>query len=398
MFSIHRTGALALVTLLASACMPKANLRVLQPASVDVPADIQVIGVIDRSSPNNAGQQVLGSLEALVTGETVGADRQGRAAALDAAIRVLEESPRFTVVRPTIGRAARGGLWDQELDFATVRRICERAGCDALLSLDAFDSDSQLQVNGVSVASLSNPTRLARQVAHLDPSDISADSRTSVTASWRLYDADQRVVVDELRDHARTYRWQDSGSLVDVQRALPLAGASVANAGTSAGAAYAARISPSWQWLERRYYASGDPRLRSAKRYVKAGDWEGAMRVWQGMMDSASPRARAKASFNLALAFEAQGDFGKALASAREAAVGLHNGKARDYVFVLEQREREEARLARQMTPAAEPTRVADAGSPNSARRQRPTRPSRSGAAPAGRRTRPTQGGMNRPR
>lgn len=397
MMSLTRIGALASIALLASACMPKTSMRVLQPASVDVPADIQVIGIVDRSGPANAGEHVLGTIEGLLTGESIGGDRNARAAAIEAAVRVLEESPRFEVVRPTLPDAAGGSLWDQELEQRLVERICRQAGCDALLVLEAFDSDSALRVNGVNVTSLSNPQQLARQVQNLDVNDVSASSDATVMASWRMYDADQDRVVDELRDRSRTWSWQNSGTLADVQRAMPAPGFGIERAGAEAGAAYAARIAPSWQWVERRYYGSGDPRLRDAKRYVKAGDWDGAMRLWSTLLDDPRPNVRGKAAFNLALAHEVQGDFGKALDLARDAAVALSNGKSRDYVFELEQRVRDEERLARQMTPAPEetPARERTPSRDGKVRPERPTRPT-SSTSSSSRTT--AASGMSRPR
>ncbi|MFT6142744.1 MAG: surface antigen [Myxococcota bacterium] len=354
MFTTVRASMMVSVALMATACMPKTSMRILEPASVDVPADIQVIGIVDRSSARNAGETVLGVLEGIVTGESLGADTQGRQAAMEAAVRILEESPRFEVVRVSDAQRGRTSLFDREMDHNDVRRICDQAGCDALLSLEAFDSDTRMQINGVTVNTLTNPEALKRRIADLDVSDVRATSDTTVMASWRMYDADQDRVVDELRDRERTWNWQGSGSLVDVRRAMPMAGSAVGRAGAGVGAEYASRIAPSWQWVQRRYYGGGSPELRSAKRYVRAGDWDGAMRIWEDQSNNPDPKVRGRAAYNMALGSEVKGDFGGALEHAREAAVALHNGKSRRYVFTLEQRERDEARLARQMAPASE--------------------------------------------
>ena len=395
MFTPARTPMILAAALFATACMPKTNMRVLEPASVDVPADIQVVGVIDRSSARNAGETVLGALEGVLTGESLGADTQGRQAALEAAIRVLEESPRFEVVRIS-DRQGRGNssLFDRELTHRDVARLCREAGCDALLALEAFDSDSRIQVNGVTVNALTNPDLLKRQVADLDVSDVRATSDTSVMTSWRMYDADQDRIVDELRDRERTFNWQGSGALVDVRRAMPSAGDAVARAGSGVGADYAARIAPSWQWLTRRYYGGGDPKLRDAKRYVKAGDWQGAMRIWESLENHPKPKVRGKASYNLALANEVEGDLDAALEHARAAGVAMSNGRTRDYVFTLEQRKRDEVRLARQMEEPAPTTRAPRSG--NTVTQTGPRRTTTSTPSTGGGRT--ASGGMTRPR
>lgn len=356
MFAVRSSWVVS-VALLASACMPKTSMRILEPASVDVPADIRVIGIVDRSSARNAGETVLGALEGILTGETLGADTQGRQAAVEAAVRILEESPRFEVVRVSDAQSGRRGnsLFDRELDHREVARICRQLGCDALLALEAFDSDTAIQVDGVTVMALTNPEALKRQISGLDLDDFNASSNTTVMSSWRMYDADNDRIVDELRDRQQTFNWQGSGDLASVRRAMPSSGAAIGRVGTDAGADYAARIAPSWQWVERRYYGGGDKQLKAAKRYVRAGDWDGAMRIWEGLSNNPSPKVRGRAAYNLALAHEVKGDMTQAITYAREAAVALHNGKSRDYVFTLEQRERAEARLARQMTPAPEP-------------------------------------------
>lgn len=385
-----RAGALAAVALLSVGCAKHTSLRVLEPATVALPSDVQVIGVIDRSSANNVGQSILGALEGVLTGEQLSADVRGREAAIDALVLALQESPRFEVVRADAGGRRNDGLFDEELDHRLVKRICREIGCDALVALESFDSDRQLQLQGVSVPNLTNLQGLKDAVGSIDGNDLNASSRVNVMASWRTYDADQDRVLDELRDRDQTYSWQGSGSLTDLQRALPTLDNSVPTAAAEAGNEYAARIAPTWQWVTRRYFGSGDPKLREAKRYVEAGDWDGAMRLWHALESSPERRVRGKARFNLALAHEAQGDLDEALAMARQASVDLSNGTSRDYVFALEQRQRDEVRLAAQMEVVDAPA-VADA-TPSDDEAPHKVRPSGSG------RQRPTSTGtQNRP-
>lgn len=334
-----RNARIALLLGLASGCAHHVGVPVLEPALVDIPTDVRVVGVIDRSSPKNAGEQVLGTLEGVLTGEGLLSDKEGRAAALDQLVRTLQDSPRFDVVIPNVdGEGAKSGLFDKELDFRTVKRICKQAGCDALIALEAFDSDSavELQVPG----------------EHGYTGTPTAQRDTTVLASWRMYDADDDQILDETRDHSYARTWTHTGDTIDEARSyLPSQTESIMALGESAGWEYGRRVAPSWVQVSRTYYASGDPDLKEAKHHVKAGDWDGAKTLWRGLLDSPDRKVKGKAEFNLALALEVEGALHRSLEKARDAAVDLHNGRSRDYVAILERRAADQERLEEQLAP-----------------------------------------------
>lgn len=334
-----RNARIALLLGLASGCAHHVGVPVLEPALVDIPADVRVVGVIDRSSPKNAGEHVLGTLEGVLTGEGLLSDKEGRAAALDELVRALEDSPRFEVVIPNVdGEGAKSGLFDKELDFRTVKRICKEAGCDALIALEAFDSDSatNLQIPG----------------QHGYTGTPTAQRDTTVLASWRMYDAEDDQILDETRDHTYARTWTHTGDTIqEAQSYLPSQTESIIAMGDAAGWEYGHRVAPTWVQVSRVYYTSGDPMLKEAKHHVQAGDWDGAKAIWRDLIDSPDRKVKGKAEFNLALALEVEGALHRSLEKARDAAVDLHNGRSRDYVAILERRQADQERLEEQMAP-----------------------------------------------
>jgi hypothetical protein len=279
-------------------------------------------------------------LEGAITGEAIMGDREGAESALRTLSYTLGESPRFEVVVPNVdSEQTDSGIFDRELDFRVVKRICRRHHCDALLALEAFDSDSHLHIDGDAIDE------------DKDYTDVTVSRDTRVLAAWRLYDADEDRILDSTREWTRSETWNHHGdTLADARRGLPSQEYTIRHLGDIMGRDYGARIAPTWFDVTRYYYGKGSPELKEGKRYVKAGDWEGARKIWRGLVDDPDRKVRGRARFNLALAFEVDGELERALDRAKKAAVDLHNGRSRDYVRILERRIRDQERLEEQLS------------------------------------------------
>lgn len=332
------TPALLLALAATAGCRAHTSLQVLQPASVMVPAEIQTIGVIDRSAAKNAGESILGVLEGAVTGESIGADREAARESLAALTTTLSASPRFKVVTPNVNKdQAKSDIFDTKLDWATADRICKNAGCDALVVLESIDSDTAMNVSS-QIDSATHATEFLAQ----------RDSR--VLTAWRVYDVKNHVLLDEKRDYSFANSWteRDANRQNAISR-LPSQANSIIYLGGRAGDAYAGRIAPTYRWVNRDYYVAGDARLKQAKHHVKAQDWEGAAKIWTRMLDNDDPKLRGKASYDLALYWEQKGELQKAYDLAQKAAIDLHSARSRNYVALLNGRILDAARLEEQM-------------------------------------------------
>ncbi|MBN2798431.1 MAG: hypothetical protein JXX28_04725 [Deltaproteobacteria bacterium] len=338
--------ALALLTvpvLLLTACAPKVSVQMLRPADVALPATIHTLAVVDRSAPTGAGQQILGTLEAAITGEGILEDRDGAREAMGGLTQVLRDSPRFEVVIISAdNQAVESSIWDRELGWNAARRLARNVNADAIVALEAFDSDSF--VDHRVETQTTNGTTTQKHVASRE---------TRVLAAWRVYDVSEERVLDDVRDHAYTNTWEEEGaSRREATDKLPSRAFTVLDLGRDAGVGYGMRIAPTYVWQRRAYYGGGSPRLKEAKNYVKAQDWEGAVALWTLAAKAADPKIRGKAEFNMALALEVGGDLEGALEWAKKAAVSLANGRARKYVSTLQFRIREAERVAEQMRAA----------------------------------------------
>lgn len=338
---------LSLAATLLAGCGPSIHMEVMRPADVSIPGHVQKLALVDRSAPANTGQAVLGTLEGLVTGESILEDRDGAAAAMNGLTTYLADSPRYEVAQVSISKeTAESNLWDKELSWRAAKRIAKMADADAVVSLEAFDSDSYTDVTS-SVREESTPSGgTARTTV------FHAQRETRVIAAWRVYDVENKVILDDLRDHPTARTWEEDGdSRTDAMAQLPSRRDTVMDLGYVSGEWYARRIAPTYIWVSRGYYGKGDPRLKDAKNYVKASDWQGAMEIWEGLLGNPDPKLRGKAEYNMAVALEVAGDLQGALSFAKKAAVSLPKGRTRDYVRTLKGRVRDQARLEEQLAP-----------------------------------------------
>jgi hypothetical protein len=173
---------------------------------------------------------------------------------------------------------------------------------------------------------------------------------TRLNATWRMYSAREDVILDEDKDHVMGSQSRAEGtSAAEALANLTTASAMISADGRKLGNEYATRISPTWINLSRPYFASGP--LKMGKRYVLAGDWEGAVAFWRTVIDDpdSSPKVRGKARHNLAVAAERQGRLKMAVKLAQKAAVESNSRVSQFYAQSLLRRVEEQRRVAEQL-------------------------------------------------
>jgi len=341
------TAISGLFTLLG--CTPSIHLQVLEPSAITVPPHIQQVAFVDRSMAQGVGEGVLGVVEGLVTGENPGQDYKGREAAAEAIAQSLQNSPRFELVELGTIQPDSGILKDQ-IGWRAAKKTCERAGCQGLIALERFDSDSHVEITAEPYTEIENGQEVhkKRWQAHDD---------TRVETSWRFYDVEQKRVLHQLTDHTTTGTWDRTGaSEQEAREALPNPSNTVRGLAIQAGHHYGRLVAPTYITVSRAFFVRGHPLLRSQKNRIKAGAWESAEADWRQVLQSdAKAKARARAAHNLAINQEAAGNLDAALALARNAAILWPKGRIGQYVRILETRQQKAEDVAAQMSPAEQP-------------------------------------------
>ena len=349
-FTVHGGWVLS-ASLLAVGCIPRVHLRVLEPADVAVPPHIEKVAVVARTRPSTGGQAVLNVIEGALSGEAIGADREGAARAKQGVVEALAESPRYGVVVPAVELEGVGsGVAAAPLHWPRVESICAEVGAQGLVVLEAFDTNSSVD------QTVEERTRTGENGKEIRYKVFHARRETSMISSWRFYDPGNHVLIDEWFEHRNARTWEEEGDTPEIARSkLPSQYDTVGSVGWDAGHDYGRRIAPSWLWVTRRYYGRGDPGFAEARRHVKADRWTEAEAIWGGLAQREDPKIKGKALFDLALAREREGALDQATDLARQADALLGKRRSRGYVSELESRRAKQVRLEQQMRMHAPP-------------------------------------------
>ena len=147
----------------------------------------------------------------------------------------------------------------------------------------------------------------------------SATRTGEIGIGWALTDR-RGETVDALQGVVVVDSWTETGA--DAQRArAEVVGDEAATRALywSAGAAYARRIAPMEDDIVRTIATGAHPQLREAHLAVLGGDWDRAIRSWRAVGPSAAPGVRARAAYDLAVAYEVRGEYRRALAELERA-------------------------------------------------------------------------------
>ncbi|MBC8464045.1 MAG: hypothetical protein H8D62_00035 [Bacteroidetes bacterium] len=334
---------IGLSLLLGSCSTARVAVNVQRPANITIPHHIQNVVIANRSLPakENRGRNIL---EGFLSGEGIGADKQGSAFCVTGLSQMLSANERFTATHAA-GLELYGTGTDKFpplLNWKEVNSICETYNADALIVLETFDSDSRTflgeartrykKVDGVKVPYTEYPAFLSMEIE----------------SGWRIYDATNRRVIDENKfiEVKEFKKW--GGNPEDARRRLPSPHQALREAGIFAGEQYGFRIAPIWISVSRSYYINKHDDFKTAKSAVKRGDWETAMELWKGLAANADSKIANQACYNMALASEVSGNLSTAIEWAKKSRK-RGNKKANSYIRILQNRQLDQKKLAEQL-------------------------------------------------
>lgn len=319
------------------------SMQILVPAQIDLPTDIQSVGVANRSLPGE-GSKFGNIVEGLLSGESIFADKEGSEHCLAGISAKLNEAPRFNAA--TLHGADLKGTGTKEfappLDWGQVDRLCKRYSVDALVVLESFDSDTYIE---------KGQRRVKRKIDDREVmvTEYTADLTITVNSGWRIYDNISKRIIDE-NVYTDNKHWDAAGDNPDeAMRRLPAKREAINQTGYFSGEQYAIRISPTWMNATRSYYIKGSDAMKEAKSYVKTGNWDGAIEIWKREVHNPDREVAGRATYNMAVASEVKGNLEMALNWANKALKEYNNKKASTYIRILKKRLADQRRLDSQL-------------------------------------------------
>ncbi|WMJ73395.1 DUF6340 family protein [Cytophagaceae bacterium ABcell3] len=317
------------------------------PAEVDLGRGMDTLIIIDRSKPPRSFGNVV---EGVLTGGGQFVNGESAMEVLEGIFSGLYDSPRFNF-RLVEDRLSGGGFTaflgkaPEPMSWEEVVEICEEFEGDGLVVLEALYPDVNVR----------NYTKERKKKGKNGKTEVIieyyAEETVDIDALFRVYDAKNKVIVDEHRFTHRM-RWNAKGnSPTNAADRLIDRRAAVMETSRASGVSYARRIAPSPARVMRFYFRKSqrDPYIKEAHQRILEGDWEGAMDDWYYVFEMSNKKKTiGRAAYNLAVGYEVLGDLETAKEWANEA-ISLNNRKAKKYLHSLSIRMKNEERLRQQM-------------------------------------------------
>jgi hypothetical protein len=325
------------------------SLQVIRPADINLGDHIQNVVVVNRTYPSRE-DKVLNILEGMLTGEGIGTDRRATEETIRSMVETMRNSPRFKLVQPsTTGLEGTGtGAFPVPLSWTIVNDICQRSNADALITLEAFDSDSRV--------AFQNATRRQKnkEGVMVDVPVVRANMQMNITNGWRIYDAQRQVIIDEYRGNDFLNFNGEGPTQPDALNRLPTKMNALMRTSTHVGVRYGNRISPMWTRVSRTYYKKGNDELIKAGNRAARGNWDRASEIWRVQAEERDPKIAARAAYNMAVYCEYNGRPDLALEWADKAIRINSLKRARNYKAVLRTRIENDKRVKEQMRSVSE--------------------------------------------
>lgn len=304
---------------------PTMNFNVIIPALIDVPDHIKVAAMIDRTLVDDDASNVI---EGVITGELIGEDKLATQILMDGVHAMLQNAATVSIKRTNevySGGSPFSAAFPEPLSWEEIEALCDKYQADAIVAIEKFDSDFII-IPGAS------------QVA-------------TVKAGIRMYDPALKSIIDQYQYSHKENFGTGELSIEAAINGLISKNAAVKEASYEAGIAYGRRLSPSWYRISRKYYrkSKGDDVFAEGARMMEINDWYAAKEALLLAMDTGHRKTKGRAAHNLAVVYEIEGNLEEAKVWVQAAWGKYKNKKSKDYLYDLNRRINEVARVNQQM-------------------------------------------------
>lgn len=284
------------------------------------PDNVSKIALINRSLPKSSNE-TSSAAESLTSGEVAGSDEKASFVALDAVTETIDGKAGIKIVRPKVKQYGKGTRkMPDQLEWNTVKAICDSTKTDLLLSLEVFDSNSDV----IS----SNVQKVVRILGGGIPS-LPKAANVDVMHVWKLYDPATNRVIDQY-EGLRHFKMNSINS-----KQLNLAA-------YDAGVEYIGRYLPGHFLVKRKFYKKGKaqakPTFDTAFRRTQVANWEKAIEDWKRVVETGSAVNAGRAALNIAVAYEVLENTNLALEWAKRSFEDFGEKLGRDYYSILQER------------------------------------------------------------
>lgn len=297
------------ITCFSCSSTKQLQIRFTEPSPVDLSNHIKKIGVIN-SSTSLGDKSYTNGVEQLIVLEERWLAEKGTEAALTGLFDELAEDNRFDTVKvlgKIADRAVDFGASPDQHTWRTIASICQENGVDALFSLASHETETTFSLKKTKLKQLG----MLREGKEVSGQEITL--QTLMENGWRIYDPNQRVVLDEFITNKEFKATAKGVNPIAALQAIDNRRENLLVQSKQSGSAYGNRIQPRELAVLRDYFTTGSEILKLADEKVENGAFLAASQLWEQEISNPKTKISSRACHNLAVLSEFKGDVPRAL-------------------------------------------------------------------------------------
>ncbi len=317
------------------------TISVTEPAPVYIPKEVTKIGIINRSEPTENSGLALDIADKLFSGEGMTLDKDGADAATKAVFEELKRMNKFNRITIINNASVEGNelsSFPSAISWKDIERICRENNVEVIYELSFYDTDTDIDYD-------TRKTEVKTPLGDVPALHHYAHVTTFIKSGWRIYDATNNRIADEIKLNDRIMASGSGINPVKAIEAITGRKAAVIDISTQIGIDYAQRILPYRHRVSRVYFVKGNDNFEKAKRRAQTGDWDGAAELWTLEVDNPDDKIAGRACYNMAIINEINGDLEKAIEWASKAYADYEIKEGMRYTKILRDRVRKNEML-----------------------------------------------------
>lgn len=336
MRNIYIVISVSVISFLTYSCSSTNSLTisVTEPPLVSIPENINTVGIVTRNStPEDV--KVADDIDKFLSLEGDNLDDDAASTTAVGLFDELKNSNFFSDVKllDSVNVDSPGlGILPSALSWQNVESICNDNGVDAIFVLSFFDTDASVDYAAVPVE-INAPMGLK-----IPAIEHHATISTMIKTGFRIYDPINKMIPDEYLVNKNVVVSGSGINPVKAAEAISGRKEAVLEASNAIGHNYVMRIYPNRLRVSRKYYVKGTNNFKIAKRRAQTGDWDGAAELWHKEIANSKRKIAGRASYNMAIINEINGDLDAAIDWASTAYVDYKNKHALEYINILKYR------------------------------------------------------------
>ena len=299
-----------LFMLLINACSTSSiSINLSSPAVIDLPKHINNVVVVNSSLKLKDNKE-RDSFDKDIMYDNLKLDIDGSKYCVEGLEKIISSSNRFYLKNMggiNLGFASAKDTTNNTLEWNEVKSIAGSYNSDALIVLEEFNTKFSLE--------LGNPIKSNKDKKNFNNTQLNYPVILIVflESVWRIYDVKNEIFFDRntFTDTIKFYGW--GKSYEEAKEQLISNRLAINKTGFYAGEQFGKRIIPLNREIKRAYYTGPSDKMKLARYYLKNGDWDSAINIWEDLYDNSDSIILRKSAFNLGLAYEIKKEYATAI-------------------------------------------------------------------------------------